>query len=171
MVYQEQVMEIVRDLAGIAGPQRPGAPRDGQKKKDVMENERRIFIYGDEASGVPGAVNRGVPAEKAEAIFDQMVEFAEYAFNKSHACAYAVITYYTAYLKCYYKVEYLTALLNSLIGTPDKISAYIQYCVSRGIKVLTPDINKSRYLFEPEGGNIRFGFAGIRDVGAPRRIS
>ena len=166
MVYQEQVMEIVRDLAGYSLGRSDLVRRAmGKKKKDVMENERRIFIYGDEASGVPGAVNRGVPAETAEAIFDQMVEFAEYAFNKSHACAYAVITYYTAYLKCYYRVEYLTALLNSLIGTPDKISAYIQYCVSSGIKVLTPDINKSRYLFEPEGGNIRFGFAGIRDVG------
>jgi DNA polymerase-3 subunit alpha len=166
MVYQEQVMEIVRDLAGYSLGRSDLVRRAmGKKKKDVMENERRIFINGDEKSGVPGAVKRGVPAKTAEAIFDQMVDFAEYAFNKSHACAYAVITYYTAYLKCYYKVEYLTALLNSLIGTPDKISAYIQYCTSSGIKVLTPDINRSQFLFEPEDGNIRFGFAAIRDVG------
>jgi DNA polymerase-3 subunit alpha len=166
MVYQEQVMEIVRDLAGYSLGRSDLVRRAmSKKKKDVMENERRIFINGDEASGVPGAVKRGVPAKTAEAIFDQMVDFAEYAFNKSHACAYAVITYYTAYLKCYYKVEYLTALLNSFIGTPDKISAYIQYCVSSGIKVLTPDINRSQFLFAPEEGHIRFGFAAIRDGG------
>jgi DNA polymerase-3 subunit alpha len=166
MVYQEQVMEIVRDLAGYSLGRSDLVRRAmGKKKKDVMENERRIFIYGDEKSCVEGAVKRGVPAKSAEAIFDQMVDFAEYAFNKSHACAYAVIAYYTAYLKCYYKVEYLTALLNSFIGTPDKISAYIQYCIGSGISVRTPDINRSQFLFSPEGGSIRFGFAAIRDVG------
>ena len=166
MVYQEQVMEIVRDLAGYSLGRSDLVRRAmSKKKKDVMENERRIFIQGDEQSGVPGAVKRGVPAKTAETIFNQMMDFAEYAFNKSHACAYAVIAYYTAYLKCYYKVEYLTALLNSLIGTPDKISAYIQYCVSNGIPVLTPDINRSQFLFSPEGNSIRFGFAAIRDVG------
>ena len=166
MVYQEQVMEIVRDLAGYSLGRSDLVRRAmGKKKKDVMENERRIFIHGDEAMGVPGAVKRGVPAHTAEAIFAQMVDFAEYAFNKSHACAYAVIAYYTAYFKCYYKVEYLTALLNSLIGASDKISAYIQYCVSSGIPVLTPDINRSQFMFSPEGGSIRFGFAAIRDVG------
>ena len=166
MVYQEQVMEIVRDLAGYSLGRSDLVRRAmGKKKKDVMENERRIFINGDEAIGVPGAVKRGVPAHTAEAIFAQMVDFAEYAFNKSHACAYAVIAYYTAYFKCYYKVEYLTALLNSMIGTPDKISAYIQYCVGSGISVLTPDINRSQFMFSPEGNSIRFGFAAIRDVG------
>ncbi len=166
MVYQEQVMEIVRDLAGYSLGRSDLVRRAmGKKKKDVMENERRIFIFGDEQSGVEGAVKRGVPAKSAEAIFGQMVDFAEYAFNKSHACAYAVIAYYTAYLKCYYKVEYLTALLNSFIGTPDKISAYIQYCIGSGISVRTPDINRSQFLFSPEGGCIRFGFAAIRDVG------
>lgn len=166
MVYQEQVMEIVRDLAGYSLGRSDLVRRAmGKKKKDVMENERRIFIYGDEQNGVDGAVKRGVPAQIAESIFSQMVDFAEYAFNKSHACAYAVIAYYTAYLKCHYKVEYLTALLNSLIGASDKISAYIQYCKGSGIPLHTPDINASQFLFMPEGGGIRFGFAAIRDVG------
>ncbi len=166
IVYQEQVMEIVRELAGYSLGRSDLVRRAmSKKKKDVMERERRIFVHGDEESGVEGAVKRGVPAHIAESIFNQMMDFAEYAFNKSHACAYAAITYYTAYLKCYYKVEYLTALLNSFIGTPDKISAYIQYCISSGIRVLGPDINKSQFLFVPENGGIRFGFAAIRDVG------
>ncbi|MGI5849599.1 MAG: DNA polymerase III subunit alpha [Christensenellales bacterium] len=166
MVYQEQVMEIVRDLAGYSLGRSDLVRRAmAKKKKDVMEKERRIFVYGDESRGVEGAVKRGVSAKVAERIFDQMMDFAEYAFNKSHACAYAAIAYYTAYLKCHYKVEYLTALLNSFIGTPDKISAYIQYCTSAGITLLTPDINKSQFLFSVEGNAIRFGFAAIRDVG------
>ncbi|MGE5494572.1 MAG: DNA polymerase III subunit alpha [Burkholderiales bacterium] len=166
IVYQEQVMEIVRELAGYSYGRSDLVRRAmAKKKKDVMEKERQVFIYGDEKSGVDGAVKRGVPAHVAEQIFNQMMDFAEYAFNKSHACAYAVISYYTAYLKCYYKAEYFTALLNSFIGVPDKISAYIQYCASAGIKMLPPDINKSKYLFSVENGAIRFGFAAIRDVG------
>ena len=166
MVYQEQVMEIVRDLAGYSLGRSDLVRRAmAKKKKDVMENERRIFVHGDEESGIEGAVKRGVPQKAAEAIFSQMMDFAEYAFNKSHACAYAAIAYYTAYLKYHYKVEYMTALLNSFIGTPDKISAYIRYCVGAGIPVYTPDINKSRFLFSVEGEGIRFGFAAIRDVG------
>ena len=166
IVYQEQVMEIVRTLAGYSYGRSDLVRRAmAKKKKDVMEKERRIFIYGDEQSNVDGAVKRGVPAAVAESIFNQMMDFAEYAFNKSHACAYAAITYYTAYLKCYYKVEYLTALLNSFIGRADKISSYIQYCTGAGIRVLTPDINKSQFLFSVEGDAIRFGFAAIRDVG------
>ncbi len=166
IVYQEQVMEIVRELAGYSLGRSDLVRRAmAKKKKDVMEKERRIFLYGDEASGVEGALKRGVSAAAAETIFSQMMDFAEYAFNKSHACAYAAITYYTAYLKCYYKVEYMTALLNSFIGAPDKISAYIQYCINGGIHVFGPDINKSQYLFAPENGGIRFGFAAIRDVG------
>ncbi len=166
IVYQEQVMEIVRELAGYSYGRSDLVRRAmAKKKKDVMEKERQVFIYGDEKSGVDGAVKRGVPAPVAEQIFNQMMDFAEYAFNKSHACAYAVISYYTAYLKYYYKAEYFTALLNSFIGVPDKISAYIQYCASAGIKMLPPDINKSKYLFSVENGAIRFGFAAIRDVG------
>lgn len=166
MVYQEQVMEIVRDLAGYSLGRSDLVRRAmAKKKKDVMEKERRIFLYGDEESGVEGAVKRGVPAKVAEGIIAQMMDFAEYAFNKSHACAYAAIAYYTAYLKVYYKVEYMTALLNSFIGTPDKISAYIQYCVNSGLQLLKPDINASQYLFSVEGDSIRFGFAAIRDVG------
>ena len=166
IVYQEQVMEIVRDLAGYSLGRSDLVRRAmSKKKKDVMEKERRIFVQGDEQTGVEGAVKRGVPAPVAEKLFDQMMDFAEYAFNKSHACAYAAIAYYTAYFKCYYKVEYLTALLNSFIGRADKISAYIQYCTSVGIRVLTPDINKSQFLFSVESDAIRFGFAAIRDVG------
>ena len=166
MVYQEQVMEIVRDLAGYSLGRSDLVRRAmSKKKKDVMENERRIFIHGDADTGVEGALKRGVPAAVAEKIFAQMMDFAEYAFNKSHACAYAVIAYYTAYLKCHYKVEYLTSLLNSFIGTPDKISAYSQYCAGNGIPIHMPDINTSQYLFAPQQGGIRFGFAAIRDVG------
>ena len=166
MVYQEQVMEIVRDLAGYSMGRSDLVRRAmAKKKKDVMEKERRVFVYGDDEIGVPGAVRRGVPAKVAESIFAQMMDFAEYAFNKSHACAYAAIAYYTAYLKHYYKVEYMTALLNSFIGTTDKISAYIQYCINSGIRLLMPDINRSQYLFSVEGDSIRFGFAAIRDVG------
>ena len=166
MVYQEQVMEIVRDLAGYSLGRSDLVRRAmAKKKKDVMEKERRVFVHGDKESGVEGALKRGVPAKVAESIFDQMMDFAEYAFNKSHACAYAAIAYYTAYLKYYYKVEYMTSLLNSFIGVPDKISAYIQYCTGAGIRILTPDINKSQFLFSVEGDAIRFGFAAIRDVG------
>ncbi len=166
MVYQEQVMEIVRDMAGYSLGRSDIVRRAmAKKKKAVMENERRIFIYGDKEIGVDGAINRGVPAKVAEDIFSQMMDFAEYAFNKSHACAYAMIAYQTAYLKTYYKVEYMTALLNSFIGTPDKISAYIQYCTGSCVPVYKPDINRSEFLFSVEGEGIRFGFAAIRDVG------
>ena len=141
-------MEIVRDLAGYSLGRSDIVRRAmAKKKKSVMENERRIFIYGDKESGVEGAVNRGVPAKVAEDIFSQMMDFAEYAFNKSHACAYAMIAYQTAYLKTYYKVEYMTALLNSFIATPDKISAYIQYCSGSCVPLYKPDINKSEFLF------------------------
>jgi len=166
IVYQEQVMEIVRSLAGYSYGRSDLVRRAmAKKKKDVMEKERRVFLLGDEQTGVEGAVKRGVPAAVAEKLFDQMMDFAEYAFNKSHACAYAAIAYYTAYFKCHYTVEYLTALLNSFIGRADKISAYIQYCAGAGIHVLPPDINKSQFLFSVEGDAIRFGFAAIRDVG------
>jgi len=166
IVYQEQVMEIVRALAGYSYGRSDLVRRAmAKKKKDVMEKERHTFVYGDPESGVEGAVKRGVPARVAEGIFNQMTDFAEYAFNKSHACAYAAVAYYTAYLKRYYRVEYFTELLNSFIGAPDKISAYIQYCSGAGIKILTPDINKSQFLFSVEDGAIRFGFAAIRDVG------
>lgn len=160
-------MEIVRSLAGYSYGRSDLVRRAmAKKKKDVMEKERRVFLLGDEQMGVEGAVKRGVPAQVGEKLFNQMMDFAEYAFNKSHACAYAAVAYYTAYFKCHYKVEYLTALLNSFIGRADKISAYIQYCASVGIRVLPPDINKSEFLFSVEGGDaIRFGFAAIRDVG------
>lgn len=130
MVYQEQVMEIVRDMAGYSLGRSDLVRRAMSKKKaDVMEKERQIFLYGQEENGVvtvEGALRRGVSKEVATKIFDQMMDFAQYAFNKSHACAYAVISYQTAYLKCYYKVEFMTALLNSFIHNSDKLPEYMK---------------------------------------------
>ncbi len=166
IVYQEQVMQIVQDMAGYSLGRADLVRRVMSKKKaDVMAKEREVFILGDKEKGVPGAVNRGVDRKIAEKIFDQMTDFAQYAFNKSHACAYAVIAYQTAYLKVHYKREFMTALLNSFIGTPDKTAAYIQYLKKAGIKILPPDINLSGPRFSVDGESIRFGFSAIRDVG------
>jgi len=166
IVYQEQVMEIVRDMAGYSLGRSDMVRRAMSKKKsDVMQKEREVFIFGDRTSGVDGAVNRGIDQKTAEIVFEKMTDFAQYAFNKSHACAYAAIAYQTAYLKVHYKVEFLTALLNSFIGSPDKTAAYVQYCKKSKIKVLKPDINKSYQRFSVEGKTIRFGFSAIRDVG------
>jgi len=167
IVYQEQVMQIVRDMAGYSLGRSDMVRRAmGKKKADVMAKEREVFIFGDRSSGVEGAVNRGVDQKTAEIIFNKMTDFAQYAFNKSHACAYAAIAYQTAYLKAHYKREFITALLNSFIGTPDKTAAYIQYCKKSNIDVLKPDINRSREMFAVEDEAIRFGFSAIRDVGA-----
>ena len=175
IVYQEQVMQIVQDMAGYSLGRADLVRRAMSKKKaDVMAKERKTFIFGgefkDESSGkvevVDGAVKRGIDQKTAEKVFDQMTDFAQYAFNKSHACAYAAIAYQTAYLKVHYKREFMTALLNSFIGTPDKTAAYIQYLKKSGIKVLPPDINVSGPRFRVDGESIRFGFSGIRDVGA-----
>jgi len=167
IVYQEQVMEIVRDMAGYSLGRSDMVRRAMSKKKaDVMQKEREVFIFGDRTSGVDGAVNRGIDEKTAERVFEKMTDFAQYAFNKSHACAYAAIAYQTAYLKVHYKVEFLTALLNSFIGSPDKTAAYVQYCKKSKIRVLKPDINKSFERFSVEEDTIRFGFNAIRDVGA-----
>ena len=164
IVYQEQVMEIVRDMAGYSLGRSDLVRRAMSKKKaHVMAMERNIFIHG--GGDVPGAVKRGVPERVASKIFDNMMDFAQYAFNKSHACAYAVIGYYTAYLKCYFKLEFITALLNSFAHNPDKIASYIQYCKKTGVQVKPPDINKSFVKFTVEGDAIRFGLASIRAVG------
>jgi len=167
IVYQEQVMQIVQDMAGYSLGRADLVRRAMSKKKaDVMAKEREIFIFGDKEHGVEGAINRGIDKKIAERVFGQMTDFAQYAFNKSHACAYAAIAYQTAYLKVHHKRAFMTALLNSFIGTPDKTAAYIQYLKKAGIKVLPPDINLSGPRFRVDGDSIRFGFSAIRDVGA-----
>ena len=164
MVYQEQVMEIVRDMAGYSLGRSDMVRRDMAKKKpEIMEKERQFFVYGGE--GIDGAIKRGVPEDVAQSIFDQMMDFAQYAFNKSHACAYAYVTYQTAYLKKYYPTEYMTAIINSFIGTADKVSHYMRYVKKIGIEILPPSINRSQKLFEVQDGKIRFGLAALSNVG------
>ncbi len=166
MVYQEQIMRIVRDVAGYSMARSDLVRRAMSKKQQaVLEKERRLFIHGDESEGVKGAVKSGMDEKTANELFDQMMAFANYAFNKSHACAYAVVAYQTAYLKYYYPVEFMTALLNSFVGAKPKLAAYIQYLRKAGIRVLPPDINKSQMRFSTENGGIRFGLSAITNVG------
>lgn len=170
MVYQEQVMEIVRKLAGYSMGRSDLVRRAMSKKKHkVMEEERKNFIYGvvDENGNieVPGCKRNGISEEAANKIFDQMMEFASYAFNKSHAAAYAVIGYQTAYLMKYYPVETIAAMLNSVMGTSEKVAHYIAFAESLGIQVLPPDINESYSKFTVKGDKIRFGLAAIKNVG------
>ncbi len=166
MVYQEQVMQIVRDLGGYSLGRSDLVRRAMSKKKhDVMAKERANFIYGNEEEGVLGAAKNGVPAEAANKLFDEMMDFASYAFNKSHAACYAVVAYRTAYLKLYYKTEFMAALLNSFIGSADDVAKYVYSARRMGIKVLPPDVNKSRARFSVENGAIRFGLCAVRNVG------
>ena len=151
MIYQEQVMQIVRELAGYSMGRSDLVRRAMAKKKvDVMICERKNFIYGilddDGNRIVNGCVYNGVSEDVANKIFDEMMDFASYAFNKSHAAAYAVIAYQTAYLKCYYTVEFMAALLNSIVGNPDKIACYINECKANGIDVLPPDDSHSAVI-------------------------
>ena len=162
MVYQEQVMQIVRDLAGYSLGRADLVRRAmGKKKLDVMAKEREYFIHGqvDEAGNVviPGCVRNGIDEQSANKIFDEMAEFAKYAFNKSHAAAYAVVSYQTAFLKTYYKPEFMAATLNSFLGNLDKVPEYIDECRKLGIEILKPDINKSYTKFAVYGNQIRFG--------------
>ena len=164
MVYQEQVMEIVRALAGYSYGRSDLVRRAMSKKKhDVMAKEREFFVHGTE--GVVGAVQNGVPEAVANQIFDEMMDFASYAFNKSHAAAYAVLAYRTAYLKYYYPVAFLTALINSYLGSVDTVAKYVYSARNHGIKVLPPDVNFSRARFSTEKGAIRFGLSAVRNVG------
>ena len=170
MVYQEQVMQIVRDLAGYSLGRADLVRRAmGKKKLDVMAKEREIFINGqvDENGNiiVPGCVRNGIDAESANRIFDEMAEFAKYAFNKSHAAAYSVVSYRTAYLKAYYPTEFMAAMLNSFLGNLDKIPEYIEECRRLNIEILKPDINKSETKFTVDGNKIRFGLGSIKNVG------
>lgn len=170
MVYQEQVMQIVRDIAGYSMSRSDLVRRVMSKKKmKEMEKERKVFIYGEEDIDgnilVEGAVRRGVSVDKANKIFDQMIDFANYAFNKSHAAAYAIIAYQTAWLKKYYPVEFMAALLTSVMGNETKISQYIVNCKKMGIKVLPPDVNESYDKFTVVKDHIRFGLSAVKNVG------
>ena len=170
MVYQEQVMQIVRDLAGYSLGRADLVRRAmGKKKLDVMAKEREVFIHGqvDENGNVevPGCVRNGIDEVSANKIFDEMSEFAKYAFNKSHAACYAVVSYRTAYLKAYYPAEFMAATLNSYLGNLDKAPQYIDECKRLGIQILKPDINKSFEKFTVEDGKIRFGLGAIKNVG------
>ena len=168
IVYQEQVMQIVRDLAGYTLGRSDLLRRAMSKKKgDVMQKERQIFVYGDEEADVPGCVKNGIDEKTANKIYDEMIDFAKYAFNKSHAAAYAVVAYQTAWLKYYYPVEFMAALMTSVIDNPSKVAEYIYSCRQMGIKILPPDINKGEADFSVDGGNIRYGLAAIKSIGRP----
>ena len=153
IVYQEQVMQIVQELAGYTLGRSDLLRRAMSKKKgDVMQKERQIFVYGDEANNVPGCIKNGIDEKTANKIYDEMIDFAKYAFNKSHAAAYAVVSYQTAWLKYYYPVEYMAALMTSVIENPSKVSEYIYACRQMGIRILPPDINKGEANFSVDGG-------------------
>ncbi len=168
IVYQEQVMQIVRDLAGYSYGRSDLVRRAMSKKKEsVMVKERKNFVYGNEEEQVPGCVTKGIPAQVANHIFDEMTDFAKYAFNKSHAAAYAVVAYQTAFLKCYYPVEFMAALMTSVIDNPGKVAQYIFHCRQLGIPILPPDINVGEASFSVDGGAIRYGLTAIKGLGKP----
>ncbi|MDO4174753.1 MAG: DNA polymerase III subunit alpha [Eubacteriales bacterium] len=166
MVYQEQVMEVFRVLAGYSLGKADMVRRAMSKKKmKELAKERTNFIYGNEALGIDGAIKRGVDEQTAESIFDEIMDFANYAFNKAHAVCYAVVSYQTAYMKCHYPREYMAALLTSVLDSSSKVSEYIGAVRGMGLTVLPPDVNQSGEGFTVSDGNIRFGLAAIRNVG------
>ena len=169
MVYQEQVMQIVRDVAGYSLGRSDLVRRGMAKKKhEFMEKEREIFVNGLVKEGkvvIPGAVRNGVDRESANQIYDRMIKFANYAFNKPHAACYAMVSYRTAWLKIHYPVEFMAATMNSVMGTSSKVAEYIHYCRKHNIDVLPPDVNKSGVKFTVDNGNIRFGMAAVKNVG------
>ena len=168
IVYQEQVMQIVRDLAGYTLGRSDLVRRAMSKKKaDVMAKERQNFVYGNPEEGVPGCIANGIDEKTANKIYDEMTDFAKYAFNKSHAAAYAVVSYQTAWLKYYYPVEYMAALMTSVIDNPGKVAEYIYSCRQMGIKILPPDINHGYSSFSVDNGSIRYGLAAIKSIGRP----
>ena len=168
IVYQEQVMQIVRDLGGYSLGRSDLVRRAMSKKKQsVMEKERDNFIYGNEEEGVPGCVANGIPEETASQIFDDMMDFAKYAFNKSHSACYAVVAYQTAYLKYYYPVEFMAALMTSVIDNPRKVAEYIMTCRGMGITILPPDINEGERGFSVQGSSIRYALTAIKSIGRP----
>ena len=166
IVYQEQVMQIVRDLGGYSLGRSDLVRRAMSKKKtSVMEKERRNFIYGNPEEGVCGCIANGIPEKTAETIYNEMMDFAKYAFNKSHAAAYAVVSYQTAWLKYYYPTEFMAALLTSVIDNNSKVCEYILVCRQMGIRILPPDINEGGWGFTASEGSIRFGLSAIRSIG------
>ena len=166
IVYQEQVMQIVRDLAGYTLGRSDLVRRAMSKKKTaVMEKERQNFVYGNEAEGVKGCIANDIDEKTANQIYDEMIDFAKYAFNKSHAAAYAVVAYETAYLKYYYPVEFMAALMTSVIDNSAKVSEYIAVCRDMGIPLLPPDINEGEADFSVSGGGIRYGLSAIKSIG------
>ena len=168
IVYQEQVMQIVRSLGGYTLGRSDLLRRAMSKKKAaVMEKERQNFVYGNAEEGVPGCVNRGIPEQIANKIYDEMIDFAKYAFNKSHAAAYALVAYQTAYLKYYFPVEFMAALMTSVIDNPSKVAEYILSSRKMGIAILPPDINRGYSSFSVDGKSIRYGLSAIKGVGKP----
>lgn len=168
IVYQEQVMQIVRDLAGYSWGRSDLVRRAMSKKKAyVMEQERKNFIYGNPDEGVKGCVNNGIDEKVAGKIYDDMIDFAKYAFNKSHAACYAVVSFQTAYLKTYYPVEFMAALMTSVIDNTSKVAGYIYACKQMNIVILPPDVNESQMEFTVENGKIRFAMAAIKSLGRP----
>ena len=161
-------MQIVRDLAGYTLGRSDLVRRAMSKKKgDVMQRERQNFVYGNPEEGVPGCIANGISEQVANKIYDEMIDFAKYAFNKSHAAAYAVVAYQTAYLKYYHPVEFMAALMTSVIDNPGKVAEYIYTCRQMGIQILPPDINVGEGRFSVDGGNIRYGLAAIKSIGRP----
>ncbi len=168
IVYQEQVMQIVQDLAGYTMGQADNIRRAMSKKKQyVIDAERQNFVYGNEEQGIKGCIANGISEAAANQIYDSMVDFAKYAFNKSHAAAYAVVAYQTAYLKYYYPVEFMAALMTSVIDNAKKVSEYIYSCRQMNISVLPPDINEGEGVFSAVNGNIRYGMYAIKSIGRP----
>ena len=168
IVYQEQVMQIVRELAGYTLGRSDLVRRAMSKKKaSVMAKERQNFVYGNEEEGVPGCIANGISEEIANKIYDEMTDFAKYAFNKSHAAAYAVVSYQTAYLKYYYPVEFMAALMTSVVEMPNKVAEYISVCRQMGIQILPPDINRGMYGFSVDKGAIRYALSAIKSIGRP----
>lgn len=166
IVYQEQVMQIVRDLGGFTLGRSDLLRRAMSKKKlDVMQKERQNFVYGNEEEGIPGCINNGISEQVANKIYDEMIDFAKYAFNKSHAAAYAVVAYQTAFLKRYYPVEFMAAMLTSVMDRTDKVAEYIYSCRSMGIQILPPDINEGESGFSVSGNSIRYGLTAIKSIG------
>jgi DNA polymerase-3 subunit alpha len=166
IVYQEQVIEIFRMLAGFSSGQADVIRRAMSKKKQsVIEKEKQAFIEGDPERGISGAVAGGIPRDTASSIYDEILDFSNYAFNKAHAVAYAIISYQTAYLKCHYPRQYMAALMSSILGLPEKVAEYLAVCRELGIKLLPPDVNESNDAFSVSGDNIRYGLAAVKGIG------
>jgi DNA polymerase-3 subunit alpha len=165
-VYQEQVIEIFRRLGGFSLGQADMIRRAISKKKgDEIERERKSFIEGDAERGIAGAVANGIPRESANGIYDEILDFAKYAFNKSHAVAYAVVAYQTAYLKCHYPREYMASLMSSVLGWAEKVAEYTAECREIGIRLLPPSVNESDAMFKVAGNDVRFGLVALKNIG------